>query len=387
MWNGDVQSTVTPYPAHGTCVDLFDYKLMKICEPERLWVLKVKTLAKWYKWILLAVIFQFCVLLYINNIFLNTNVSVSVTTSETKPKSLSGDFKVPQGVKDVKVSFNARFGAYVDDDGALHIINIDTKKDEKVAGLKKDKITFFKWLPDRDMVIFSSDTKNGKSGVIQMSTYEADSETTRDLPEITDITSKSKVMDIDLSPYTNVVYAKINTSETRSKIIRFNVMSQYAHVMNLGPDAVIKECNYVNKLFYQNPGEAIYVYDGMNRSKTRVDVDAENVRVLDIDSNDTLYIGILDSNGKVTDIYQQKITDAKLSDNWTKTALKERVLPENISISVNGNMYAVNKDENKIVNLTSGLKASYRGDFIEVLNGALVSKDGNKVDITSLKEY
>ncbi|MDF2987609.1 MAG: hypothetical protein K0R50_3119 [Eubacterium sp.] len=350
-------------------------------------VLKVKTLAKWYKWILLAVIFQSCVLFYINNIFLNTDVSVSVTTSETKPKSLSGDFKVPKDVNEVKVSFNARFGAYVDNAGVLHIINIETNKDKKIAGLEEDKITYFKWLPDRDMVIYSSDTKNGKRGVIQMSTYEADSETTRDLPEITDINSKSKVMDIDLSPYTNVVYAKIYTSETRSKIIRFNVMNQYAHVMNLGPDAIIKECGYVNKLFYQNPDEAIYVYDGMNRSKSKVSIDAENVRILDIDSNDTLYIGVLDSNGKVTHIYQQKVTDTKLTDSWTKTELKERVLPEDITISVNGNMYAVNKDENKIVNLTSGLKASFRGDFLEMLNGALISKDGNQVNITSLKEY
>ncbi len=347
----------------------------------------MKTLVKWYKWIMLAVIFQVCVLFYVNNVFLDTNKSVSVTASEAKTKPITGEFRVPEGVSKVKVSFNARFGAYIDESGALHIINIDTKKDKKVAGLDADKITYFKWLPDRDMVIYSSDTKNGKKGVIQMSTYEADSETKRDYPEIKDITSKSKVVDIDLSPYTNVVYAKILTSETKSKIIRFNVMSQYAHVMNLGPEAIIKEPNFVNKLVYQNPGESIYVYDGMNKSKSKVNVDAKNVRLLDIDGDDNLYIGILDEAGRVTQIYQQKISDVKLSQSWTKTPLNASIPLEDIIISVNGNMYHINKDENKIINIKSGLKASYRGEISEVLDGALVSMDGSKVNITSLKEY
>lgn len=348
----------------------------------------MKTLARWYKWILLAVIFQFCVLFYVNGVFLNGDGTVSVKTAgETKAKPATGDFKVPDGVKDVKVSFNAKFGAYVGNDGALHLVDINAGKDKKIAGLDKDKIAFFKWLPDRDMIIYSSNTKGGKKGVIQMLTYEADSGTVRDYPEITDISSQSKVMDIDLSPYTNVVYAKISTSETRAKIIRFNVMSQYAHVMNLGPDAIIKESNYVNKLVYQNPGEAIYIYDAMNRSKKKIAIEAENVRVLDIDSNDTLYIAALDSGGEVIQIYQQKITEEELTDSWVKTPIKVSVHPEDIVVSVNGNMYYINKDENKIVNIKNDLKASFRGDFLEVLDGTLVSIDGNKVNINSLKEY
>jgi len=347
----------------------------------------MKTLVKWYKWILLAVIFQFCVLFYIDKIFLNSSATVNVTTSETKTDPITGEFTVSEGVKEVKISYNARFGAYVDKNGVLHIIDIKNNKDMKIAGLEKDKITFFKWLPDRDLILYSSDTKNGKKGVIQLLTYEADSETYRDYPEISGLPAKSEVSDIDLSPYTNFVYAKIKTSDTKSRIVRFNVMGQYAHVMNLGADAIINEANYVNKFVYQNPGEAIYVYDGMNNSKTKVPIDQKNVRILDIDHNDTLYIGVLDEEGKVTQIYEQKMVDTKLTDNWTKTTLKEKVPPEDIVISVNGNMYYLNRDENKIVNIKNDLKASFRGEFLELLDGALVSIDGNKVNITSLKEY
>lgn len=342
----------------------------------------MKKISKLYKWILLAIMFQFCVLLYINNVFLNTDVTVNVTNVGIK----TGDYKVPEDAQNIKMSFNGRFIAYLID-GVLHIKNVDNNSDQKIAGLNSDKITYFRWLPDRDMVLFSSDTKDGKNGVVQISTYEADSKTKRDLPDISDLTSKSKVVDIELSPLTNVVYAQIKTSDTKSKIVRFNVMSQYAHVMNLGADAIIKECSYVNKLVYQNPGESVYIYDGINVTRKKVAIDATNVRVLGIDLNDTLYVGILNSSDKVTGVYSQKITDADLSNNWTKIQLKENAAVENIIISGNGNVYINNKEENKITNAVNGLNASYRGEFIEVLDGALVSKNENEVNVTSLKEY
>ncbi len=346
----------------------------------------MKNIAKWYKWILLAVIFQFCVLLYINNIFLTADTTVSVTNAGVKKETTTGNFKVPEAAQNISMSYNAKFVAYLLD-GVLHIKNADSGNDKKVAGLAKDSITYFRWLPDRDMVIFSSNTKNGEKGTIQMSTYEADSETLRDYPEISGLASESQVMDIELSPYTNVVYSKIKTSDNKSKIIKFNVMSQYAHVMNLGADAIIKECTFVNKLVYQNGEESVYVYDGINKTKNKVPIDADKVRILDIDLDDTLYIGILDSSGKVSQIYHQKIADEKLSDNWTKVTLKESTSVEDIVISGNGNIYVNNKNENKIVNVVNDLKASYRGEFIEVLDGALVSRDKNKIDVTSLKEY
>jgi hypothetical protein len=342
----------------------------------------VKHIAKWYKWILLAVIFQFAVLIYINNVFLKQDATVTVTNAEIK----TGDFKVPEGAQSIELSYNANFVAYLMD-GVLHIKNLDENTDKKIAGLDEDKITFFRWLPDRDMVIFSSDTKNGRAGTVQMSTYEADSETKRDLPEISDLNSDSQVKNIELSPYTNVVYAKIKVSDSKSRIVRFNVMSQYAHVMNLGADAVIKECSYVNKLIYQNPGESVYVYDGNNKTRKKISIDAEKTTVLDIDLNDTLYIGILDSTGKVTQILSQKITDKDTTETWDKIVLKQSTAVENIIISENGNIYINTKEENKITNAVNDLKASYRGEFIEVLDGALVSKNENKIEITSLKEY
>jgi hypothetical protein len=348
----------------------------------------VKTIAKWYKWILLAIIFQFCVLFYFNNIFLKNDVSVNIKKSQSVSTKTTntGDFTLPETAENVSMSYNAKFAAYTLD-GTLHIKNVENGKDKEVAGMGQDKITYIKWLPDRDMVIFSSDTKDGRKGTIQMSTYEADSETTRDYPQIDGLASKSHVTDVELSPYTNVVYAKIKTSESRSKIIRFNVMSQYGHVMNLGDDAVIKECNFVNKLVYQDDGKAIYIYDGQKQTKKKLTIDAEKVKVLDIDLNDTLYVGVLDSMNNVTQIYHQKITDGELKEEWEKISLKDSSSAEDLVISGNGNIYSNKSEENKVINVSNDLKASYRGEFIEILDGALVSKDGKKINITSLKEY
>jgi hypothetical protein len=129
------------------------------------------------------------------------------------------------------------------------------------------------------------------------------------------------------------------------------------------------------------------IYDGIKKIKNKIPIDADKVQVLGIDLNDSLYIGILDSLGKVTQIYYQRINDDKLTDNWTKVDLKAATAVEDIIISGNGNIYINEIEENKIINVISDLKASYRGEFIEILEGALVSKEENKVIITSLKEY
>lgn len=348
----------------------------------------MKHIAKWYKWILLAVIFQFGALLYINNVFLNTDITVSVSeNSAVKQKPATGDFKVPDGAEGISMSYNAQFGAYLED-GELHIVDVDKSKDKTVAGTGDDKITYFRWLPDRDMVIYSSDTKNGQKGTVQVSTYEADSDTSRDYPELSGLPSKSQVKDIELSPYTNMVYAKVQTSDTRARIIRFNVMGQYARVMTVDSSVVIKECTYTNKLVYQEKGQQISIYDGIKKTNNRVPIDVNNTAVLGVDLNDTLYIGALDDSGKVTEIYTQKIEDTnELTDNWTKISLKETALPEDVVVTGNGNLYINKKNENRVINLKNDLKASYRGEFIEILDGVLVSKDENKVNATSLKEY
>ncbi|HEX2926335.1 MAG TPA: hypothetical protein VHP38_08785 [Ruminiclostridium sp.] len=160
----------------------------------------MKKIAKWYKWILLAVIFQFGVLLYMNNVFLNSDIKVSVSeNSAVKQKPATGDFKVPDTAQMISMSYNAKFGGYIED-GELHIVDVEKDKDKTVAGTGVDKISYFRWLPDRDMVIYSSDTKNGQNGTVQVSTYEADSDTSRDYPELSGMPSKSQVKDIELSP-------------------------------------------------------------------------------------------------------------------------------------------------------------------------------------------
>lgn len=348
----------------------------------------MKKAVVFYRWILIAVLFQFGVLFYLNNVFLNPNSEVNITMSDndTHNRVVTGDFKVDENAEQIKMSYNGRFCAYLLN-GELHIINAETKSDKKVVSNKKDKITYFKWLPDRDMVIYSTNTHNGAKGNIQISTYEADSETKRDYPVIEGLSSSSAIQDIELSPYTNIVYAQIQTAEQKSKLVSFNIMSQYSSVMTFSSDTIIKECTYVNKLFYNNPGQTMYVYDGNTKVKNKVPADQKATVLLDVDDEDTLYLGKLDSSKMVTSILKQKVTDKKLTSNWEEVKLVEGVAKENIIISKKGNIYINYKDENKLINAETGLKASYRGELIELLDGLLVSKNGNKINVITLKEY
>lgn len=335
---------------------------------------------------MLSIIVQFLGLLYVNNFILNTDKEVSISNVDTKSQIVTGDFKLTTEAEKFSISYNGQYCAYLAD-GKLHIMNVEKQSDNSIANTGKDKITYFRWMPDRNMVIFSSNTKSGKKGSIQVSTYEADSKTVRDYPTINGLPSKSEVQDIDLSPYTNMVYAQIKTSDNLSKIVRFNIMSQYSSVMTVASDTKIKETTYVNKLFYNDPGKSIYYYDGNTKTKHSVKVGSGSTLLLNVDSEDNVYIGQLDNNKKVTKIYYQKVTEQALTNNWKEINLKDSSLPQDVLISDNGNIYLNYRDENKVINAVSGLKASYRGDFVELLDGALVSSDTNKIHVITLKEY
>jgi DNA-dependent RNA polymerase auxiliary subunit epsilon len=347
----------------------------------------LKRAVRWYNWIILSIIVQFLGLLYINNFILNTDKEVSISNVDTKSNIVTGDFKIPEETEKFSMSYNGQYCAYLVD-GKLHIMDVDKQlNNSSVVDTGKDKITYFRWLPDRNMVILSSNTKKGKKGSVQISTYEADSKTMRGLPTIDGLSSKSEVLDIDFSQLTNIVYAQIKTSNDLSKIIRFNVMNQYASVMTLASDTKIKETTYVNKLFYNDPGKSIYYYDGSTKTKHSVKVGNGNTLLLNVDADDNVYIGQLDSNKKITKIFYQKVSEQSLTSNWKEVNLKDGALPQDVLISDNGNIYINYRDENKVINAVSGLKASYRGEFVELLDGALVSVDKNKVDVITLKEY
>ena len=140
-------------------------------------------------------------------------------------------------------SYDKRFMATIVDD-RVTIYEAGNKNDPQRINLHGRKVSFFEWLPDRNLAIFATygrDRKNGKYGVYiaQYNPIYPDREL--DTP-IEDAPVDSKITDVAYSTATNVVYMKLQVGENKYRIYRTdaNYDTRRIHVQaeNIGRIAV-----------------------------------------------------------------------------------------------------------------------------------------------------
>jgi hypothetical protein len=275
----------------------------------------VKWAGRIYKWIILSVLLQFAVLSYFNYIYLPGEVKVKATMYES-PEAVFKDREadIPEDASHICVSHDGVYAAYLID-GRLEILNTLGKERKIAVNTQKGRVTFFRWLPDRNMVIYSCSTETGGEGHIEISTYDADNRTERSYPKITRLPGGSDVTDITLSPLTNIVYVKVKTSESAARIYRFNIMDNLSLVMKTKKDTIIKETLFSDNLVYQEPGGKIAVRGSSGGAKSLGL--KEKYILLGIDGNDRVYAAEPDGKNMVGEILFGGLDDGQVK-TWEK---------------------------------------------------------------------
>ena len=129
-------------------------------------------------------------------------------------------------------------------DDKVTIYEAGKKNDPQRINLHGRNVSFFEWLPDRNLAIFATygrDNKTGEYGVYiaQYNPIYPDREL--DTP-IEDAPADSKIVDVAYSTATNVVYMKLEVGEDRYRIYRTdaNYDTRRIHVQaeNIGRIAV-----------------------------------------------------------------------------------------------------------------------------------------------------
>jgi len=336
-------------------------------------------------WILLSIICQVALLSYFNFYYLNRHGEATTTlipAGQDKPKKVQTT-DVPENATNIKVSYDNTFIAYMLD-GNIEIRNVTDKKTVKTISAKSDKISYFRWLPDRNMVIYGVNAPDSENGRAQVITYNVDSDVEHAYPKITGIPRKSTIQQIELSPLTNVVYAKVVTGNGTAKIYRYNVMSELSFVMNITDKTSIKGFMYDNKLAYRDDKNKLYIWDGLKSSSKQLAYN-EKLDILGISGiDDEIYVSVLNTDGKVSDILRG--TYDKPLSSWEKIDVKANVSPDNLYISPEGAIYELDKDKSTVYNLQTNDKVSFTGSFIEIFDNHIVTRDGNKVKIEEMKD-
>jgi len=322
------------------------------------------------------------ILAYFNYIYLPRTKHVKTSIYEYyEPSINSWRLKIPKSSSKIRASFNGRYVGYMSD-GKLVVQDAVNGNRKSVVGPDAGKLTYFKWLPDRDMIIYSlSLPKNGYCD-IQIATYNAESGERRIYPDISGLPEGSEVDEIKLSILTNTVYVKVKTGNSHSQVYRFDIMDNCTLVMTANSDIFIEQTMHNDNLVYEKNGY-IYVRSGSNNAEKQLKFGRKSV-LLGIDSTDRVFAGQQGENEEITGIFYGK-TDEGINEKWETIELFKPVLRENIIVTGSGAVYELIEEEQCLSSIDGFLKIDFDGEFIEMTDDYIITRDKNTLKLVALR--
>ncbi len=334
-----------------------------------------------YKWILFSVIIQVCILTYINFFFLGGRTTIQVSNYQSSEKKTNYNVDVPQGSEMIKVSYDSSLVGCLSG-GKLVITDSKSNKEKKTISDDEGPVDYYRWLPDRNMVIHSTTVNGSGYSTVKLGTYDLDSDLEKKTLKIRSLPENSKVTSIELSTLTNIIYVKIKTSETRSRIYKFDIMDNMSYIMRMDASIDIKETNFVDSFIYQDENNNIMIRKARPRSTKRIQLEGKLV-LLGVDASDKLYVGSLDSDNKVTKIFTGT-PDESLKYTFSELRLKKPADKGDIKVTDEGKIFLVDKTERTIKGVGNSSDYSYKGEFIGIGTNSIITYKGGKVKIESI---
>jgi hypothetical protein len=326
-------------------------------------------------WMMISLTIQFAGLFYVNNYFLTSNTSIKmkkiVKSDVKKPEPA---INVPENAKDVSVSFDARYLAYYDGD-TLKVIDTKTGDEKQVEFNSGIKVSFYKWLPDRNRMLIAEKETSNSSSNFKLAYYDVDKAVKEEIRTLDWANKKAEVKDIQASPLTNVIYVKVDIGGGRSSIYWINIMKEMKKVDTrayiIGTIRVIP---HEDTLLYE---DLIYhrVYaTGQYRPINVKGVN--NPSLLDVDDNDNVYIGETQDD-KISKIYYGDIKDPE--NKFQVIDLKGSVKKSDIFITAQGKIYINDNLKGTVKEFESGKEYTYPGTFLQIYSDGITSISDGKL--------
>lgn len=334
----------------------------------------MKLFQKVYRWIILSVVIQLLILVFFNNYYLDKKgASVQVV----KYKELGG-FQVPTGAANIKTSFDGKYaGCFLEN--KLFIYSLD-KKMEKAMNSEEEIVSYYKWLPDRETMIYALIKPETSQGVLEIKTYDVTTELESSYPVMKNLPKASEIIGIELSPLTNVVYVEVKINNDEKNIYRFDIMDNLDYVMTTALDTNIKEMHYSDQLVIQNNKKKIIIRNGKNNVSKSIFLEKKSV-LLGLDAEDNVFVGELDKDNNVVAVnYRNFSKDAV--ETWQQNPLKGAALAKDIVITPKGDIYIVK--ENSLFNVIKDLEIPFAGTYVEISNNNLVTIENNELKLSPM---
>ena len=343
----------------------------------------MKHLKRIIVWIILSVVIQFSVLLYLNNYLLSTDGnSIKTKKVETIINKVANnqEINIPIGATQIAISYDGSYVAYYENE-FLNIINNGTGELKQLNFEEGSKVSFYKWLPDRNRMLITEKMQSIAGQTLKLSQYDVDKKEKVEEKSFTLVDSKSEVNDIALSTLSNVIYIKAANSVHKATIYYLNVMKEMKKVETKG---------YIVGNIEAIPHESTLVYEDSTNSKVYVTNTSNPISIkgvtklalLSVDSDDNIYVGQLEA-GKIMKMYSGNLKDT--TSKWKVTELMVPVNTQDIHVSENGDMYINDNLMGIITEVLTGNTTKYQGKLLSLYEGGVASISQGKLIKTSLK--
>lgn len=339
----------------------------------------MKVLKRITIWIAISLIVQFLGLLYLDKkIFVNSS-SFKAVKVETENKEKDIEIKLPDN-KDFEISFDGKFISYLED-GQINLINTKTGENTKIENEADSEVANYSWLADRNRMLFVEKQKQtSQKSLLTIYYYDANKGEKGKMEELDDVRSDSIVNGIKASTLHNVTYIKVNERGIKSSVYRIDINHTITQP-NLMSSAVtnMEVIPHEDRLVYEDSiNKQIYV-TAPNKNLSFKD----RVTLLDIDSEDVVYVGVVNGD-KISSIIYGTLDKATLS--WQSIPLATSVEKQDIHINRKGEIL-INDNLNGIVkNLMNSKETSYKGRFLCMYDTGIASVSQGKLIKTKFEK-
>lgn len=252
----------------------------------------------------IGIVIQLGVYLYLDRVLFAPTSDYQI--GSTSQQEAAGFGAEPTGQS--YYSFDKRFMATILDN-QVSIYEAGKKGEPQRISLHGRTVSFFEWLPDRDLAIFATsgkDEKTGKFGVYIAQYNPIFPDRELDTP-IEDAPRDSKIVDVAYSTATNVVYMKLEVGKNRYRIYRTdaNYDTRRIHVQaeNIGKIAVFYDSD---TFFYDNLRTGVvYMFNGSDSSWRSISPSG-NFRLIGIDGQE-IFIAEMNKDNEVIAAYRGRL--------------------------------------------------------------------------------
>ncbi|MEI8217154.1 MAG: hypothetical protein WCF96_08640 [Eubacteriales bacterium] len=313
--------------------------------------------------IIISLIIQLSGLFYIDNFFLDS--SFALKSQKIVDLMTNAKINIPNNALNINTSFDAAYIAYYLNN-ELFVVDTKSGKSTNLSYSNNIKVSFYKWLPDRNRILIAEKDKNNLS----ISYYDIDKGQMDNITKFPMLSSKSEVVDIVASPLINVIYIKVENGPQRVSVYWVNVMKSEKRIStrtnNIGN---IEAIPHEDKMVYENLTDNM-IYATGSRSALEFN-GTTKLSLLKVDNNDMVYIGAIDNNNNINKIYFGTLNENTAS--WGVLNFGIPVNRNNLFITASGAVYVNNNLKGTITDINTGKGLAYRGSFLQLYSDGIAS--------------